>query len=94
MRETILEEAERIVGGDRRKEYGDVGESFLHISDLWSAYLGHQVTISDVAHMMMLLKISRNRIILKRDNLVDACGYARCLEMLMEQAAISDPKVC
>lgn len=84
MSETILEEAERIVGGDRRKDYGDVRESFLRIADMWSAYLGYQITVSDVAHMMILLKVSRNRHALKRDNLTDVCGYSRCLEMLME----------
>lgn len=84
MSETILQEAERIVGGDRRKDYGDVRESFLRIADMWSGYLGHQITVSDVAHMMILMKVSRNAKKFKRDNLVDICGYARCAEMLLE----------
>ena len=84
MYETILEEADRLVMGDRRSQYGDVREGFISIADLWSAYLDCQVTVSDVAHMMMLLKISRNKHHLQRENLVDACGYARCLELLME----------
>ena len=84
MTETILEEAELIVGGDRRKEYGDVRVSFMRIADMWSGYLGYQITVSDVAHMMILMKVSRNAKNFKRDNLVDICGYARCAEMLLE----------
>lgn len=84
--ETILEEAARIVAGDRQKEYGDIRECFIHISELWSAYLGKQISIFDVAHMMMLLKISRNRHDIKRDGLVDIAGYARCAELLLGNA--------
>ena len=87
MTETILEEAGRIVNGERREAYGDVRTSFMRIADLWSAYLGHQVTVSDVAHMMILMKVSRNAKNFKRDNLTDICGYARCAEMLLEGLA-------
>lgn len=84
MTETVLEEAARIVNGDRREAYGDVRESFMRICDLWSGYLGYQLTVSDIAHMMILMKVSRNAKNFKRDNLVDICGYARCAEMLLE----------
>lgn len=89
MSETILEEAERIVGGERQEQYGDVRESFIHISELWSAYLGKQLSVFDVAHLMMLLKISRNSHNIKRDNLTDVCGYARCAEKLLEVVGLN-----
>ena len=75
------------MNGERREAYGDVRTSFMRIADLWSAYLGHQVTVSDVAHMMILMKVSRNAKNFKRDNLTDICGYARCAEMLLEGLA-------
>jgi hypothetical protein len=52
------------------------------IAELWSAYLGDTITAWDVARMMILLKIARDKFTPKEDNLVDICGYARCLEVM------------
>lgn len=84
--ETITQEAQRLVRGDRRKDYGDVGDSFGRIANLWSIYLGKPGLIHDrdVAMMMVLLKVSRDKGKPKRDNLVDIAGYALCAEMLGE----------
>lgn len=80
----VLEEAERIVSGVRRKEYGDVSLNFDVIAGLWSEYLGmpREITKLDVAHMMILLKIARGKNTYHRDSIVDICGYARCAEMI------------
>ena len=78
----ILREAERIVEGPRRDEYGDMRECFEMIANLWSDYVGTEISVFDVAHMMILLKVARGRDGFKRDSLVDICGYAYCAELL------------
>lgn len=91
--ETVAQEAQRLVMGDRRKDYGDVRDSFERIAGLWNAHLGvgsepgklrSRITAQDVAMMMVLMKVSRNCGKSKRDNLVDIAGYALCAEMLGE----------
>lgn len=79
---SILEEAKAIVAGDRAKDYGDVNESFTRIAAFWTAWKGVEFTPWDVAHMMILLKVSRAKTSRKRDTLVDIVGYAECAEGL------------
>ena len=87
---TILDEAARIVTGQRREDYGGVRESFSRIADMWTAYLGVQVGPQDVSMMMVLLKVARARAGInansepQHDSLVDIAGYAACSEMLIE----------
>ena len=38
----ILEEVEKILGGDRRSDYGEANASFKRIADYWNAYLCHK----------------------------------------------------
>ncbi|MHB8511466.1 MAG: DUF6378 domain-containing protein [Actinomycetota bacterium] len=51
--ETILEEAARIVGGDRRQDYGGVRGSFDRIAKGWSSILGIDVTGEQVGLCMI-----------------------------------------
>ncbi len=74
--ESVLQEAERLVNGDRQQSYGDAYESFARIAKLWSAYKGVKITPKDVASMMILMKVSRSVTSSKRDNWVDISGYA------------------
>jgi hypothetical protein len=83
-RSTVLEEAEFLVAGTRRVEYGHPHESFGKIAQCWSAYLGIPVARRDVANLMVLLKICRDSDVPKRDNHVDAAGYLRCAELAEE----------
>jgi hypothetical protein len=82
--ENVLQEADRITSGDRRKEYGSVKQSFGTIARLWSTVLGFQVTPMQVALCMIQLKVARQMNGHKRDSLVDIAGYARTAEMLEE----------
>ena len=77
----ILNQAEQYVTKDRAADHGDMEDNFRTIADLWTAYLGFDLIITDrdVAAMMTLLKIAR----LKSnpdnaDNWIDACGYMAC----------------
>ena len=78
-RESILQEAIRCVCGEREQQYGSPENNFKTIADLWSTYLSHDITPTDVAAMMILLKVARvssgNG---KNDNWVDIAGYAAC----------------
>ena len=80
--ETVFEEAERIVGGERRQDYGGVRGSFDKIALTWSAILDTAVTGEQVALCMIGLKLVRESHAHKRDNVVDIAGYARCIEKM------------
>jgi hypothetical protein len=78
-RTEILDEAKRIVSGERDEQYGNPERSFLCIARLWSAYAGRTFTERDVAAMMALLKIARIASGKENiDNWVDLAGYAAC----------------
>lgn len=72
----ILQTANSILS-EREATHGNHTQNFKRISQMWSAYLSMNITPSDVANMMVLLKVSRiasgNANI---DNYVDICGYA------------------
>jgi len=80
--ESVLAEAERMVEGEKMEMYGAPEESFEQIAQCWSALLSHKVSTKDVALMMVMLKIIREKNKPKRDNLVDIAGYARCAERI------------
>ncbi len=96
--ESVLQEAERLINGDRQATYGKAITSFERIADLWSAYIGGvSLTAMDVANLMALLKISRAKSaldtpeVIHRDSYVDLAGYAalavRCHEEILEAQA-------
>lgn len=73
----LLKHTEQLINGDRARDYGDPHESFEKIAKLWSTYLHHDISVTDVGMMMILLKVARNgRGRNKPDNFVDICGYA------------------
>jgi len=74
-RTRVLAEAIDLINGEREKHYGTPAENFQAIADMWSAYLGHAVSASDVCNMMALLKIARLRNGPHRDSSVDGAGY-------------------
>lgn len=83
MTETILQEAERIINGDRQGSYGPPEQSLKDIADLWGAYLGKEISPQDVANLMILLKVSRSKRGFHRDSFVDIAGYAGLTEKLV-----------
>lgn len=75
---SILSEAEKLVHGDRRRDYGTPDENFGRIARRWTAILGHPVTTTQVVECMIALKFARQEEKPKRDNWVDIAGYAQC----------------
>lgn len=76
-RGAVLDKAKAVINGERQNQYGNSEDSFGMIADFWSAYLGLHISAQDVAQMMVLLKIARQKAGRgKWDNFVDMCGYA------------------
>ena len=72
----FLEEAIKLVGGQRQKDYGDKTQNHRNIANLWSAYLGYPITAENVAIMMCLLKIARTKLgATSKDTYIDMSAY-------------------
>ena len=101
-KQSILLEAENIINGQRRQDYGSVTDSFENVAGLWSEYLSRHVKAraadstglypvvlsgEDVANLMILMKVSRAQNGFHRDSYVDIAGYAGCVEKLQDERA-------
>lgn len=86
--ETVLQEAQRLVHGDRGDAYGPPIDDFTRTGRMWAAILGiPDVPPEKVGLCMVALKISREVNKPKRDNRVDMAGYAETVDMVSEVAA-------
>jgi hypothetical protein len=82
----ICDKAASLVKGDRERQHGDKSQNFGNIARLWSAWLGVEVAASDVAAMMVLLKLARTKTGSQNmDDFVDGAGYFGCMGEIMEQ---------
>lgn len=76
-RSEILDMAKEIVNGARQENYGKPEQNFTNIANYWTLYLGRHVTSTDVALMMILMKLARlQNKPTHEDSWVDICGYA------------------
>ncbi len=72
----ILTEAESLMSGDRRGQYGAPAVNFRNVATIWSVVLGHDVTPAEVCLCMGALKLVRASSGDKhRDSYVDAAAY-------------------
>lgn len=55
----LLGEAARLIDGERDRVYGPPVVNHRRIAALWSAYLGYEITASEAAIMLGLVKVSR-----------------------------------
>jgi hypothetical protein len=86
--ESVLQEAERLIHGDRHADYGHPLDDFTAQAEMFTAYLrkggklaeDETLDYMDVAMLMILVKVARQAGMRKRDNLVDTAGYAGCAE--------------
>lgn len=78
-RTDTLTRAAHAVSGQRNTNYGTPEDNFARIAGLWSQHLGVSITSTDVALMMVLLKVARLRHDPgHEDSWVDIAGYAAC----------------
>lgn len=80
----VLDEANKIIHGDRAESYGSAEESFDRIAQLWTAYLDRPISAHDVAMCMVLLKVSRARTDKRMDTAVDIAGYAALAQRMIK----------
>jgi hypothetical protein len=84
---SILEEALRLVNGDRQATYGPPEQDYRRVAAITAAALDTDWTAADAIVQMLAVKLARighgvtadlppEAI---RDSLVDLCGYAHCL---------------
>lgn len=73
-----------MIEGDRNKTYGSPTQNFQNTADIWNVLLAHklkdgaEITATEVATLMIALKLARTIAQPKRDNFVDIAGYAAC----------------
>lgn len=86
--ETALQEAQRLVHGDRGRDYGHPIDDYTRTGRIWGAILGVPDIDPRIACLMMAgVKISREVNAPKRDNRVDLAGYAECAQLVAERQA-------
>lgn len=94
--ESILDEAKRLVHGDRQKSYGSPWESFGRVAEAANALLhsklARPLTAQDIGLLMVLVKLVRQTYAPKRDNLVDIAGYAEVLDLINGSAPDSQER--
>jgi hypothetical protein len=73
----ILDEAKRLTHTDRQKNYGSPYVNHKRIADLWSVYLETEITPSQVALCLCLVKVAR---LIEtpdhEDSFIDLAAYA------------------
>ena len=83
--ENILKTADRLTAKDRHEYYGHPLDNFTHTAALINAYFGTEFKPEDVAIIMVMVKLSRQKNVHHLDNLVDICGYIRTIQMCDEK---------
>ena len=83
----ILQEADKLIHGDRQEAYSHPLDDYTKTAALWSIVLGVPVTAEQALLCMAMVKVSRELYQHKDDNLIDAAGYIGCLQMAIEERA-------
>lgn len=90
--ETVLQEADRLINGDRQASYSNPLDDFTATGRIFAAvltgFLGFEVPdipAEYVALMMVGVKLSRESRHFKRDNRVDGPGYWGCEDMVIQE---------
>lgn len=89
--QSILAEADQIAGESRSRDYGHPYDNHKRIADIWNVQIAHRLSSPirprEVALLMIGLKLAREVNSQKRDNLIDAAGYVKCVDMIDQREA-------
>jgi hypothetical protein len=88
VRETILEEADRLTRADRAGSYGPALPQAERFATIASAVTGCDIKPEHFPLLMIAVKLSRESYGHKRDNLVDIAGYARVAEKICDEMPV------
>lgn len=83
--ESILHQADNLIHGERRDQYGPPGEAFVVYAKMWGAYLGIELTPLDVINLMLLLKVARAKNGYHADSYLDIAGYSGLAQVISEE---------
>lgn len=87
-----MQEADKLVNGVRQADYGTPRGNYEGIAKVWSGILSpilkRDITAEEAALMMVGLKLQRQAMKHKRDNLVDAHGYLLVYAHIRESADV------
>lgn len=72
---STLQEADYILNGDSQADYADPKENFDRIAKIVSIATNKEITPSDIATVMITIKLLRENNKHKRDNCVDGAAY-------------------
>ena len=90
-KETILQEADRLVDGERQWAYDHPYDNCLRIGKMWGVILDTDpIPPEKVALMMCGLKLVREMHRHRRDNLVDLAGYAKVADMVEREKLVRE----
>jgi len=83
---SYIQEAYKVVLGDRQDAYGNPKADFERTALVWTGILNGKlkqpITAEDIPLLMIGLKLCRQAHKHKDDNLIDIHGYGICLEWL------------
>ena len=99
MTDSVLEEALRLVNGDRQATYGPPARDYARVAAITSAALDTDWTPADALVQMLAVKLARIGHGIAhdlppeaiRDSLVDLCGYAHCLWQTIKENPREQP---
>lgn len=79
-RQQVLEDAGKIISGQRDAQYGGPEDNFTRIAKIWSVIVGVDITAEDVAMMMVGVKVARyaSKSGFQPDTWTDIVGYGAC----------------
>lgn len=90
-KESVLEEAQRLIFGDRRQDYGHPLDDYTRTAGMvnaaFSDVLLRPFLPEEIMMIMIMVKLSRYREVPKRDSLVDGAGYFGCMAEAVEERA-------
>ena len=81
----ILNEARTLIEGDRQDAYGDPLRMWEKIASAWSVIFGFDITPEQAILAMCQVKLIRQSIRHRTDNIVDLAGYALLLQQLSDE---------
>lgn len=94
----VLDEANRLIHGDRQAQYGPPEENFKNIAKFWNIRFAHllkdgaEFAPSDVAVAMVFLKLARDMQGFKLDTAVDGAGYLALMAYMKDIEENEDKK--